>query len=73
MLSIKDSTNNTYNLLVSGGSDYPKSSGIILGNSTISGASTSIYQDNYSNAYIDFQSKASNSLTPQTILLSTTC
>ena len=59
---IKDSVNNTYNLLVSGGSDYPKSSGIILGNSTISGASTSIYQDNSSNAYIDFRSNASNSL-----------
>ena len=59
---IKNPTNNTYNLLVSGGTDYPGSSGIYLGNSTVMGASTHMYQDASSNAWIDFQSNASNAL-----------
>ena len=59
---IKDSVNNTYNLLVTGGTDYPQSAGIIFGNSTLTGASTRIYQDVSSNAYVDFQATASNSL-----------
>ena len=59
---IKDSVKNTYNLLVTGGSDYPQSAGIILGNSTITGASTRLYQDVSSNAYVDFQAPESNSL-----------
>ena len=69
---IKNSTSGTYNLLVSGGTDYKQSSGIYLGNATVMGASTHIYQDISSNAYIDFQSNATNSFSMRYLSNATT-
>ena len=55
--------NSTYNLLISGGSDYPQQSGLLLRNDITvddgqSHTGARIFQDNNDNAYFDFRTIA---------------